>query len=1115
MKATKRIANLLTFWLIVVFVGLSPLTALASSVKNEITQDTTWSVVETEPYQYKWVSTSAGEVYVDNDMVSSTTVDEGATLITIVAPTQTSAPYCFQEISGDGSVHFISRGLGVGDSNNLYIYGTDGSSAEPQGGTAVSVSSLTAEDCRLNIEGGKGGDGGMDGDGGTGGTGVTGALTAGEGSIVTVTGGKGGSRGIGQPGAGGTGVTGEVTLAGGELTVKGGEPGDAYYAECGQAFGDGASVTIAEGFAYTDGQEVYPAGTYTKSTNPSIDAFAEKTLKLCEAKIENTNTFYATLQEAINKAEVGATITLVRDVEQKTTLDLSKTESLSLDLNGRKMLFNFNFNDASVRPFNNDKDHLITVEGSGTIEANGPNASGNAIIPLWRFVSDAAGTGTLTILDDAAMEGINNIGDRPWDAFKDSITAAVFDENVTKIGSVVLMYCNNLKTVTIPASVESIVTDSSGKSPFDDCPKLEKITVDAGNSTYSNYNDDGVLYTKDKTTLIYCPRGKTGTLTVPAEVTTLAKYAFNTFNDGSDCVMSLSRIEFAHTQACTLSTEKSFYNYTGDCVLVPAEGMLIDNQKQVQVSDCSMSREVTFRAVTPWDELQEALNKGGTVKLTRSYDYTKDSYEINGWGITSYYGKLIVPKGTALDLNGYTLAAVEFYGDGEFTVKGGTLNCTRLTNNATIGAPTNATYGTLTLDDATVTADQLLWFGGMALMESTLTVGESEEGAGNNGKIINVTWVQPESGEMLTMDTASSVTLPQQQETDGQWRLTDFQTSEDVAAAARQLGAYLPRGWTFETITGTRVYGTSEQPYYALAVKDTAGVYPTSVTLKLITDSVPATVTANNPTYDGKEKALVNVDKSTLVGGTMYYAVTTENTAPTDDNAYGESIPEATNAGTYYVWYKVIGDEVHYDSEAACVSVKIGRAAAAAATVTANNLIYDTTERALVIVDESTLVGGQMQYALGTDDQTAPSEGWDISIPGKTDAGTYYVWYRVVGDENHLDTEAAVVEARIITDFEAADLVMPADLTTIEESAFKGIKNITSVDAARVAFIGANVFRDCAKLMKIRLPKDCTIDATAFQGCGTVYVFAPAGGTTEAFCQRTDNSCVFVAEPVN
>ena len=51
----------------------------------------------------------------------------------------------------------------------------------------------------------------------------------------------------------------------------------------------------------------------------------------------------------------------------------------------------------------------------------------------------------------------------------------------------------------------------------------------------------------------------------------------------------------------------------------------------------------------------------------------------------------------------------------------------------------------------------------------------------------------------------------------------------------------------------------------------------------------------------------------------------------------------------------------------------------------------------------------------------------------------------------------------------------------------------------------------CTGLTQIRLPKDCTIDATAFDGCGTVYIFAPAGGDTEASCEGIEN-CVFVAE---
>ena len=91
-------------------------------------------------------------------------------------------------------------------------------------------------------------------------------------------------------------------------------------------------------------------------------------------------------------------------------------------------------------------------------------------------------------------------------------------------------------------------------------------------------------------------------------------------------------------------------------------------------------------------------------------------------------------------------------------------------------------------------------------------------------------------------------------------------------------------------------------------------------------DSAPATVTANNRTYDGTEKPLVTVDESTLVGGTMYYAVTTENTAPTDNNLYTTSIPAKTNVGTYYVWYRVVGDVNHNDCEPSCVETVISKA---------------------------------------------------------------------------------------------------------------------------------------------------------------------------------------------
>lgn len=74
-------------------------------------------------------------------------------------------------------------------------------------------------------------------------------------------------------------------------------------------------------------------------------------------------------------------------------------------------------------------------------------------------------------------------------------------------------------------------------------------------------------------------------------------------------------------------------------------------------------------------------------------------------------------------------------------------------------------------------------------------------------------------------------------------------------------------------------------------------------------------------TYNGSAQELVNAGSTN--DGTLYYAVTTENKAPTDENLYTTSIPTDTDVGTYYVWYKVVGDDNHSDTAPACVEVTV------------------------------------------------------------------------------------------------------------------------------------------------------------------------------------------------
>ena len=83
--------------------------------------------------------------------------------------------------------------------------------------------------------------------------------------------------------------------------------------------------------------------------------------------------------------------------------------------------------------------------------------------------------------------------------------------------------------------------------------------------------------------------------------------------------------------------------------------------------------------------------------------------------------------------------------------------------------------------------------------------------------------------------------------------------------------------------------------------------------------------TGDGMIYTGSPIRLINTPTTALPEGyTMEYAVTTENKVPADE-LYTTSIPAKTDAGTYYVWYKVKGDLSHEDTAPKYVTVCIER----------------------------------------------------------------------------------------------------------------------------------------------------------------------------------------------
>ena len=126
---------------------------------------------------------------------------------------------------------------------------------------------------------------------------------------------------------------------------------------------------------------------------------------------------------------------------------------------------------------------------------------------------------TLIISGEGSMDDFEYMMTQ-WNSFKDRIESVVIEDGVTSIGDCAFVRFTNLKSISIPASVETI-----GFLPFDGCTSLERFDVAEKNAVYSSV--DGVLFSKDKTTLKLYPRNKADTeYAIPDGVKTIAKFAF-------------------------------------------------------------------------------------------------------------------------------------------------------------------------------------------------------------------------------------------------------------------------------------------------------------------------------------------------------------------------------------------------------------------------------------------------------------------------------------------------------------------------------------------------------------------------------------------------------------
>ena len=232
------------------------------------------------------------------------------------------------------------------------------------------------------------------------------------------------------------------------------------------------------------------------------------------------------------------------------------------------------------------------------------------------------------------------------------------------------------------------------------------------------------------------------------------------------------------------------------------------------------------------------------------------------------------------------------------------------------------------------------------------------------------------------------------------------------------------------SFTGMSLSGDDSSNYsFGNAVQQssaTASITPADSTV------VTAPEAKENLTYKGEYQELITEGEGE--GGTFVYALGEDaETVPDVDN-FSDTAPYAMKAGKYYVYYMIKGDSNHFDSVPVCIENEVDKADAVMTTAPAkdDDLTFNGEEQALLTAGETE--DGTVVYALGENSETVPSEEeFKADVPASLNSGTFYVFYKILGDDNHYDSLPECIEVTMQSAL-ATISKEPADASVIRGS---------------------------------------------------------------------------------
>ena len=196
----------------------------------------------------------------------------------------------------------------------------------------------------------------------------------------------------------------------------------------------------------------------------------------------------------------------------------------------------------------------------------------------------------------------------------------------------------------------------------------------------------------------------------------------------------------------------------------------------------------------------------------------------------------------------------------------------------------------------------------------------------------------------------------------------------------------LPSGITFNSANRTfTISNTTSVNTYEITIRatDNGSKKTTTATMTIVIKKADASVTAptvKDLVYNGTDQELVNAGSAT--GGTIWYKL--------NDGTYSTDIPKAKNAGTYTVYYKVVGDGNHNDVAEKSISVVIKQKEVTITWPSENTFTYDGNSKTYTATIGEVISGDTVDFSYtnsGVKVTTATNAGnYTAEISGLTGA---------------------------------------------------------------------------------------------------------------------------------